>query len=309
MAVAPEVPAAGLFVVGLAFAATALFLVFLRFGAVTLVGGLLRWLAGIVSWVPFVGHFGVDAVNAGVNFVDAELGKAVHAAAGTSVSLLEDSWKLTRWVGDAMADLATATEHALSTIVTSTIPNAVHTLTHPIAQDIAAVEERLGSIERTAVKDLRAEIAGLERQAGKATRKLEREIAAAETAVIGATAGTIKTAQRELWHGIDELRDTIGKRLSKIEKSVGLVALTGVIVSVVAKHWRWIRCPNVAKVGNHLCNMPVRQLEDLLAQAALGSLVIFGTVSLVEFAETMLAVEEELVGAITHGFRELNGIS
>lgn len=294
MAVAPEVPAAGLFVVGLAFAMTALFLVFLRFGAVTLVGGTLRFLAGLVSWLPFVGHFGEDAVNAGVNYVDDLLGKAVHAAAGTSVTLLDDSWKLTKWVGDAMADLATSTEHALSGLVTHTIPHAVHSATSGIVQDLTGIDERIARVEREALAEVKTGIDQLTRQGERLTSKLEHRVAAAETAIAGTLGGELAHVEREALHGIEALRDALTRRLSRVEKLLGIAALTGTIIGVIARHLPWLRCTNVGKVGKHLCGLPVSQLDNLLAQAAIDGLAILGTVSLVEFAEAMQAVVGEV---------------
>lgn len=301
--VAPEVPAAGLFVVGLLAAMVALSLVLLRFGAVTIVGGLLRWLAGIVSWVPFVGHLTEDGVNAGINYVDKQLGDAVAASVGLAVSMLHDSWKLTVWVGDTIADLAMSTEHAVTTIVTSTIPTAVHNVTHPIAADLARIEARIGSVEREAVRELEASIAGLEKRAGQLERKLERELAAGEAAVAGTLGREIAQVEREALHGIDALRDKLTHRLSRVEKLLGIGALTGVVVNVIARHFPWIRCGNVGKVGKHLCGMPVNQLEGLLAQVAIDGLAIVGTVSLLDFAEAMQAVVGEVADETQHFWR------
>lgn len=295
---APEVPAAGLFVVGLVAALLALFLVLLRFGAVTLIGGLLRFLSNIVSWVPFVGHLTEEGVNAGVNFVDKVLGEAVAASTGLAVSMLHDAWKLTVWVGDTIADLATSTAHAVTTIVTSTIPNAVHAITHPITMSVAAIEARIGRVERHALADIRRGINAVKAATAGAIVLVTNRIRAAEHTIGTSIPAELGRVEADIRGWTSKQIRRLGGRLSAVEEAVGLTALTGVIVGVIARELPWIRCPNVGRAARSLCGMPVNSIEKLLADAAIAATLITIPLSLVEFANELQSVVGGINGQV-----------
>lgn len=301
--VAPEVPAAGLFVIGLVAAVTALFLVLLRFSAVTLIGGLLRWLAHLVSWVPFVGGLTEDGINAGINAVDEALGAAVAASTGLASSMIHDAWKLTVWVGDTIADLATSTAHAVTAIVTSTIPNAVHSITHPITLSIGAIETRVLSIERAALKDLRGKINAARAAAAGALVLVTTRIHAAEHAITTTIPADLAGIETDIRGWTSKQLRRLTRRMSAVEEAIGLTALTGLIVAVIARQLPWIRCPNVGRAARQLCGMPVTQVEKLLADLALGATLIFGTLSLSQFAKQMQGIVGEAASEVSHFWR------
>lgn len=284
--VAPEFPAVGLFAVGLVAALVALFLVLLRFGAVTLIGGLLRWLANLVSWVPFVGHLTEEGVNAGINAVDEALGAAVAASTGLATSMIHDAWKITVWVGDTIADLATSTAHAVTTIVTSTIPNAVHAITHPITLSVAAIEARIGRVERHALADIRRGINAVKAATAGALVLVTNRIRAAEHSIATTIPAELAHVEGRLYGWTSKQLRRLSRRMSAVEEAVGLTALTGVIVGVVARELPWIRCKNVGKVGRHLCSWPIKGLEDLLA-GAIDVLILLDICKLVAIMEAV----------------------
>lgn len=285
--VAPEVPAAGLFVVGLVAAVTALFLVLLRFGAVTLIGGLLRWLAHLVSWVPFVGGLTEDGINAGINAVDEALGAAVAASTGLASSMIHDAWKLTVWVGDTIADLATSTAHAVTTIVTSTIPNAVHAITHPITLTVAEIEARIGRVERHALADVRNAIRAVKAATAGALVLVTNRIRAAEHSIASTLPAELGRVETDIRGWTSKQLRRLTRRMSAVEEAIGLTALTGLIVTVIARELPWIRCPNVGRAAKSLCGMPVNSLEKLLGEALLATTLVVATIDLVELSREL----------------------
>ena len=77
-------------------------------------------------------------------------------------------------------------------------------------------------------------------------------------------------------------------------------ALTAAVAATLAKLGAsWIRCSNWRKAGRSVCGMDASLLESLLAD----SLLVFGTLSLVEFAQEMVAVTDTAVRPITTFWR------
>lgn len=66
----------------------------------------------------------------------------------------------------------------------------------------------------------------------------------------------------------------------------------------------WARCSNVGKVGRNLCGMEQGLLAALLADTAM----ILSAISIVELAEELLSVEDEVVRLVKRGFRELQHV-
>lgn len=288
--VAPVVLEGGLFAIGLVAALVALFLVLLRFGAVTLIGGLLRWLAHLVSWVPFVGGLTEDGINAGINAVDEALGAAVAASTHLAVSMIHDLWKLTLWIGDTIADLATSTAQAIDALVTSTIPNAVHALTHPITLTVAEIEARIGRVERHALADVRNAIRAVKAATAGALVLVTNRIRAAEHSIASTLPAELGRVETDIRGWTSKQLRRLTRRMSAVEEAIGLTALTGLIVTVVARELPWIRCPNVGRAAKSLCGMPVSSIEKLLADVALAATLITIPLSLVAFADELQTV-------------------
>lgn len=293
-AAAPEVPAAALFLVGLLAGITAVFLVFLRFGAVTLIGGLLRWLVKQLPHIPYVSDSVNKFVNAGVNAVDEVLGAAISASSGLAITTLHDSWKLTLWVGDALAGLATSTAHAINVLVTSTIPAAVEHPVRFVQKQLDALIANVTHLQQTIKQNVAAAVAALTATVARNASRAEHAIASAEHSITTAVPRLVGREVADVRGWTQKQLRRLSRRLTRVEEAVGLTALAGVIVAVIAREIPWVRCRNVGKVGKTLCGMPVSQLERLLADFALGATAIFGTLSL----ETLAKDTQKLVGGL-----------
>lgn len=301
--VAPEVPAAGLFAVGLLAALTALFLVFLRFAAITLVGSLMRWIAGALSVIPFVGSWTGALIDDAINAVDGALGSAIAASEKLAVSTLHDSWKLTVWVGSSIANLATETLHGFNVLVTHTIPSAVEDAVGHLRGRVETIETTISHLDKAAIKEVRTDIAGVRHEAAAAERRITRDIATVDHAITS-------TLPRAIGRDLGELRGwtskqirRLARRLSAVEDALSLAALSGVIIGVIARELPWIRCKNVGKAGKALCGLPIAQVEKLLAELTLGLTAIFGTLSLESLAKDLQAIIGGVSTEVLHFWR------
>lgn len=292
---APAVPAAALFAAALLTVAVAILLILMRFVTITLVGSMLRWIGRQLSHLWFVGGWVEGQIESGVRYVDDALSNAISASSHLAVGFFQDGWKLTKWIGNTIADLAAETLHGFQTIVTHTVPAMIAERLHPLQVLLRGLEARVVGIERDALSNIRDGIDRLRARGDEILRSAEASAAAAASAVAGTLRGEIGdvagTARREL----GDVRDRLGRRIGTLERAVGIGALTGVVVSIVARELPWVRCRNVGKVGKALCGMPMDgRLDDLLA----GALLISGTVSIVELSKELQGITDDVAEGV-----------
>lgn len=91
--------------------------------------------------------------------------------------------------------------------------------------------------------------------------------------------------------------ERLAKRVGWIGAFAGVAALGGAILARL--HLGWLKCSNVGKAGRNVCGMNPDLLESLLAD----TLLIVGTVSLVEFAKGMQGVVRDVEGPIRKFWR------
>ena len=93
----------------------------------------------------------------------------------------------------------------------------------------------------------------------------------------------------------------IWKRLRALEKKISVPVALGVVAAALARlGLGWLRCNRVRKVGKAVCGID----DSLLDKFLLDALAIFGVISIVEFAEGLLAIEDEAVGIMGALVRE-----
>lgn len=124
-------------------------------------------------------------------------------------------------------------------------------------------------------------------------RHARRDIALAAAAVAGALTipriGRIERDFSDAW-----------KRIKALEKLLTGAGVVGLVLAALARlGLGWTRCSNVSKTGKQICGMNPSLLESLLAD----TLLIVGTVSLVEFAEGMQDVTAEVAPLIRDFWR------
>jgi hypothetical protein len=116
-----------------------------------------------------------------------------------------------------------------------------------------------------------------------------------------ATAGDIANVRDQV-RGVE---DALADMWAKV-RGLGGTTIAGVGVGAVA--WALsrlginaARCSNVDRLGRRVCGMDTNFLEALLA----GTLLLVGTLSLVEMGEELLDLQDEWLPTLTRTFREL----
>ena len=94
-----------------------------------------------------------------------------------------------------------------------------------------------------------------------------------------------------VWHGLTRRFARIHWRLSRLEKLLTATGLAAVMAAVLGVTTSCLRRGNVGKTARRICGMDTSLLDALL----LDGLAIVGTLSVVEFAEELRAVEDEAV--------------
>ena len=90
------------------------------------------------------------------------------------------------------------------------------------------------------------------------------------------------------------------RRLRALEKrSVALIGLGALAVALTRAGLGWLKCAKVSRLGRRACSMDTSLFDALLAD----TLLVLGTVSLVEFAEEMIGVTETAVRPIVTFWR------
>jgi hypothetical protein len=226
-----------------------------------LVNALFGTAAGIVGWVPFVGHVVkrpiiaiqqklVHALSAVAAPLDARMGAALHSIAtivgsvGESILALEVLQFLV--VDHLIRKWAVPTLlHRLRALGRTTVIVRT-TISHP-------TKGRIGGATKAAVGSLALTVAVLSRYAHTRIRALEH----------AGTAALPNFGRFERRARIQARR--IG-RLERITAGIGAAALVATALNRLGL--KWIRCRKVGRVGRAVCGMDDRLLEGLLLDAA-----------------------------------------
>jgi hypothetical protein len=92
------------------------------------------------------------------------------------------------------------------------------------------------------------------------------------------------------------LRKRVDRLAHRVPAALTVAALTALVARTA---FRWVRCAKVGKVGRNVCGMDTDLLDSLLAD----TLLIVGTISLVELAEGLQAGMGELTPQIRRFWR------
>jgi hypothetical protein len=271
------------------------FLIMLYYAYGYSIGALMQLLArmfrSISIHVAWVGNIGLGFVGDAIDGLDNDIRHAIgygirQTESGFHYMLHWSAYTFER-IGAIIEELTGHTFRSLVHLRHVVIPALIHAAVRPIWHRLGWIENqllhRLGELGGTVAIPWQAIKAEVDRLARMAVAvpiprigNLERDLAA------------------------------LRERLRSIERG-GVVAALGVVAGVMLAKLGlgWTRCSNVGKVGKTLCGLDRGLLDALL----LGTTLIVSTISLVEWAELMLEVEDELVAGITGGFRELHNVT
>ena len=175
----------------------------------------------------------------------------------------------------------TAVKTAPRVIIKVIKPNVKAQL-RPVEKRAKAAEDR-ATIAEGQVKALKHRVAVLERKTAKP-----------HTAVVPGLLPRVGGIEREV--------DRIKGRVDRLWKLTGAAALALLIAKVLEKMGAsYIRCSRMKKWGKSVCGMDQSLLDSLLADA----LLVVGTISIVEFAKELLAIENVVVGGLEKLVREI----
>lgn len=238
-----------------------------------------------------VGNVGLGFVGDGIDGLD----HAIRHAIGAGIEATRSGWHYflhvsaytLRQAGAIAEELAGDLGGAIVYVRHVVIARMIHAATHAIWARIAWLERQIAALPDHAETII-------ERPVKVITHRITR----VEKVATSVALPRIGYLEREL--------GGLKARLRELER-LGVAGVVGVVAGTVLARLGlgWARCSNVTKVGRHLCGLDRGLLDTLL----LGSTVIVSTVSLVEWAELMLELEEELAGAILGGFRETRSLA
>lgn len=131
------------------------------------------------------------------------------------------------------------------------------------------------------------------------------------TAVVAAVHMLRTATVPALWRGLEHaggrvkrLERDAARTASRLRRVEAYLTAAGMVVIVASALGRlglkWVRCRNVSKVGKRVCGMDFDYLDSLLA----GSLLVVGSISIVQFAHELQELEDEAVAAIRGLVRE-----
>lgn len=245
-----------------------------------------------VGWIPFIGkvlerplvdieHKIVGFMSGAANAVDDKIGAAFHQLA-----------RLVDWLGHELA----AHANILATLATLTFGS---TAVDAVRHAIRAVRAQLHSHEH-AIRDTHRHLRTVDKRIAHGIgedvlprlRAAEREVGH----VIAHDLPAIRAREKALEHGGANL----WKWVRTHPLALGSTAFAGAVAYALSRIGAgWVRCSNVRRAGRNVCGMDATLLESLLAD----TLLVVGTLSLVEFAEEMQGVTETAVRPITTFWR------
>jgi hypothetical protein len=216
--------------------------------------------------------------------IDYGLSQAAEASKKGVILLWHALAQQVKWLGGLLGDLADTIESQFKWLLLVFPPAALIWATIRAAQQIP----HLWQYAKSAAATIENGLGSLGGELDKLRRAIEAQIAR-DLARAKAAAGSLG---RDLSGALARL-----KRIEKAVTKAGAVALVGAALAALGAGW--IRCPRVGKVGKSLCGVNADLLESLIAD----TLIIAGTVSLVEFAKGMQTITKEIEGPIRKFWR------
>jgi hypothetical protein len=229
-------------------------------------------------------------VTPGVNFVTHELTKAgshlMHPLAHWFDGLAE--WSLANAV--AVGLFAERTAIAFERVTTVVLPREIGRRVKPVEKKAA---KALGLAGLTAAA-LRRYAHGIDRLLHRDVLPRLHRLTHAIDVTIPRELGRVRSRVGQLEHDLTHPSSTWLKRIGE---ALWAASLLGLLIRTLARRFPWLFCRQVKAVGNRVCGLDSGLFQSLL----LDTLVIGGTISIVEFAKELQGLEGEAV-TIIHGF-------
>lgn len=239
---------------------------------------------------------GLDHIN---HFVMLQMGYAVEGTAYAWHKLVGQLAAFVHETARLLNELSLASAQAWEYAYRHGIRQIVRAYTDPLGTAIKAVQalvRDIHTVTHTTTNTLhRVVVQELPRITVHVTEQAKVATQTAVKATAGAVAGTLPRVgalERDL-KGIDATTKDLARKLSPAVLA-GLVAVALGRIGI-----NWTRCSNTNRWGKNVCGMDTDLLDSLLAD----TLLILGTVDLVEFAQGMQTVESDFAAAVRFFWR------
>ena len=261
-------------------------------------GAVLRGAASLLNLIALTTPFGtfrplgfaadaIDKVDHGIRHA---LGVAIENTQAAWNTALHRTAEAVHWIGHEIAALAHDTAQAVEGVTVTQVTNVYRKVNPALARKVGALAAAVAVLERRLTHVVA-------REAHTATAKataVEHAIALPGTDALPKVIPRVKELEQEAEAAL--------KRAREFARRFGPAALLGTIAFALGKLGiTWARCSNVNKVGKRACGMNPDLLESLLAD----TLLVAGTISVVEFAKELLAIETEVVAGLRAFVREI----
>jgi len=266
---------------------------------------------GFTAWIvkiPLVGAAVERLIVSGATWISNKLGNFFLAKAERVINWIGGLGHYAWMVANATLDWPIELLTTVRWLLTKEIPHLIRGLPTAVTRLVHQAQAIIGGLERDFSR-LYAHLPGQVRKLIAAgllglvgpfllplrwLLKVWRQISHA-----AAVAGGIAIP----WIEVPKLRRgeiAIRKRLAKVEKLLGVSALAVVMARVLQVSTRCLRDGNLGRGARQACSTDSSLWESLLGDL----LAIVGVISVVEFAEGLLAIEDEAVSILAAGIRE-----
>jgi len=240
-----------------------------------------------------------DALKSLAESIDHGLAEAVLASEHGIVWLWHALAKQAEWLGNLLGDLAETFEAKFRAWYLAFPPLAAIWLAVRAVRELPALWQAVhgakASVTNVTEKVYR-QGAHITNVTKTYVTRVAHEAVAATTGAITAPLPWVRGRFGDLEGELAGLRQRI-RRLEKPLLGAGVIAVIGAALARLGIGWA--RCPSVGKIGKRACGINPDLLESLLAD----TLLIAGTLSLVEFAHEMVAVTDTAVRPIQRFWR------
>jgi hypothetical protein len=281
-------------------------------------GGFASWMPGWLKKAAFFALPLADQVIRLTKYLTHELGTHFAAIESQGVKWFHDLAHYVDVVGYWSLYWPVGLFHEVVHLTTVTIPRMIHAKTAPIERQAAAAEAQAKAAAGAAHSFPKVakgnshvtELTRVERVAmpyAKDWYWLHKHWKGVRAAVTGAVAvaGALTHPGSIPWENpFSEWIKHNKKRLSRVELLLGVTGAAALVARALGvTSANCVRKGNLGKVARRICGLDSSLVDLLLLEAT----VIVGAISVVEFAEGMLAIEDEAVKILGAGIREFPG--
>lgn len=277
-------------------------------------GVLLSFVASELRKIPSVGLFGhgiggstlaapFEAVN---NYVLRAIGTGITDLEKAVLSVWANMIATVQELGGVLGDLAQETERGLKRLRAATGAAALTAALSPGGYLFRQLLAHLIPLVRAAIHVTVAPVKTIVQRVTKIERKtVEVTKTVYKTATVAAAAGLttvlprIKRLEREA--------TSLEKWVKAHARTLTEAGVASVAIAAVAKEWPALSCRNNRNLAKQLCGIPVQRFENILAQLAIGTAAILGTIDLKTLATETQSLVTTLQPEIAHFWRATTG--